>query len=84
MRVELFVSQSNLLLFVDAIANLAKVNRLTGLWDHRRGDEASKGLGNARVEILIKSELQSRRNVELRARYRKEIDELIKTLIEDR
>ena len=82
MRAELFVRQNDVSLFVDAIANLARVNRLTGLWDHVRGDEAAKGLNEAQIKILLQSEVESRRNVELRARHRREIDQLLKKLVE--
>ncbi len=82
MKAELFVNQNEVNLLINAVENLARVNRLTGLWDHLRGDEAAKGINGASLEILINSEIQSRKNVELRARFRKEIDQLVKTIVE--
>lgn len=67
--------------FVDAICELAKVNRLTGLWDHVRFEECKKEFVNVDNFRIYTSEKNSRKNVELRAIHRKTIDGVLSELI---
>jgi len=69
--------------FIEEICNLAKVNRLTGIWDHVRNYEANKSFEIASKVTLIKSELNSRKNVELRAYSRKRLDWLMSKFVQD-
>ena len=67
--------------FLDSICELAKVNRLTGLWDHIRFEEAKKDLHMISLETMYFSEKNSRKNVESRAIQRKKIDQVLQKLI---
>ena len=66
---------------VDAICQLARVNQLTGIWDHRRFHACKKPVEQVDVRYLYKTEKLSRANVELRAVYRAQIDRLFERLI---
>ena len=61
-------------LLVEAICNLAKVNRLTGIWDHVRFEESKNSIDKINILKMLESEKKSRFNVEQRAVYRKIID----------
>ena len=67
--------------FLEAIFELSKVNRLTGIWDNRRFQECKKEFKDVNYHYLYKSEKMSRRNVELRAVYRAQIDVLFEALL---
>ena len=70
--------------FVSAIEGLSKANRLTGLWDNKRFQLCKKPFtqfNEKEKAYLYQTEKESRRNVELRALYRKQIDISIKGLI---
>ncbi len=60
--------------FVEAICQLSKANRLTGIWDNRRFQECKKEFEKVNAPYLYKTEKLSRKNVELRAVYRTQID----------
>jgi len=68
--------------FVEAIAELAKVNRLTGIWDNRRFQECKKPLSEVDIELVYKSEKLGRLAVELRAEHRTQIDVMYERIIE--
>lgn len=70
--------------FVDAICQLSKANRLTGIWDNRRFQECKKPFAEVNTEYLYKTEKLSRKNVELRAVYRTQIDVLFEQLLAGR
>jgi hypothetical protein len=72
----------NIKLLVDSIAGLAAANRLTGLWDHVRFDECKKPDHLIDAQLVIFAERNARKNVELRAFYRKRIDLALKQLAE--
>lgn len=67
-------------ILVESICNLAKVNRLTGIWDHIRFEESKKNIKEVDVIKIVQSEKNSRYNVEQRAVYRKSIDKQIMIL----
>jgi hypothetical protein len=66
---------------IEAIEGLARANRLTGLWDHVRFEECKKADALIDTSQVILSERQSRKNVELRAYYRREIDKSLAGLV---
>ena len=68
--------------FVEAICQLSKVNRLTGIWDNRRFQECKKPVEQVDCRYLYKTEKLSRKNVELRAIYRTQIDVLFEKLLD--
>jgi hypothetical protein len=67
--------------FSDAICNLARVNRLTGLWDHVRFEECKKDFSEVDNFRIYTSEKNSRKNVELRAVHRKKLDGILSEII---
>ena len=67
--------------FIDAVCELAKVNRLTGLWDHVRFEECKKEYQEVDNFKIYTSEKNSRKNVELRAVHRKKLDTILSKLI---
>jgi hypothetical protein len=67
-------------LLVDSIAGLAAANRLTGLWDHVRFDECKKRDDDIDTSLVIRAERNARKNVELRAHFRRNIDLALKRL----
>ena len=68
--------------FVEAVCQLSKANRLTGIWDNRRFQECKKPFERVDAAYLYKTEKLSRQNVELRAVYRTQIDEAFCRLLE--
>ena len=67
--------------FVEAVCELSKANRLTGIWDNRRFQACKKPFEEVDLEFVYKSELHSRRNVELRAVYRTQLDVALEELL---
>ena len=67
--------------FVDSFCELSKANRLTGIWDNRRYQEAKKDLEDIDFEYFYKTEKLGRKNVELRAVYRTKLDECLEELL---
>ncbi len=67
--------------FVDAICELSKANRLTGIWDNRRFQECKKAYEGVDSRYLYKTEKLSRRHVELRAVHRTRIDQLFEQIL---
>ena len=67
--------------FVEAICNLAKANRKTGLWDHMRFQECKKPFSQVDSELIYLSEKNSRQNVEERAVQRKVLDNVLQKLL---
>lgn len=67
--------------FIDAICQLSKANRLTGIWDNRRFQECKKPFEEVDCQYLYKTEKLSRKNVELRAVYRTQIDATFEKLL---
>ncbi len=66
--------------FVNAVSELSRVNRLTGIWDNRRFQECKKPLEQVDTAYLYLSEKMSRKNVELRAVHRLAIDDALEGL----
>jgi hypothetical protein len=66
---------------VKAIAKLSAANRLTGIWDNRRYQECKKEFKQTNSQYIYISEKLSRKNVELRSKYRKVIDKEFKNLL---
>ena len=75
------VFSSKILEFVDAICDLAKANRQTGLWDHVRFEECKKPFSEVDPAIIYLSEKNSRKNVEDRAVQRKILDKVLVELL---
>jgi len=70
--------------FVSDISNLAISNRMTGLWDHLRGEICSKSdLNEVNISEIVQTEKKSRHFVEERSRYRTRIDVQFKELLEN-
>lgn len=67
--------------FIDSFCELSKVNRLTGIWDNRRYQEAKKSYNEIDFEYFYKTEKLGRKNVELRAVHRTRLDECFEQLI---
>ena len=67
--------------FIEAVCQLSKSNRLTGIWDNRRFQECKKPFGEVDTAYLYKTEKLSRKNVELRAVHRTQIDILFEKLL---
>ena len=67
--------------FVEAICDLAKANRKTGLWDHMRFEECKKPFSEVDSELIYLSEKNSRQNVEERAVQRKVLDKVLQKLL---
>jgi hypothetical protein len=67
--------------FVEAICELAKANRKTGLWDHIRFEECKKPFPQVNAELVYLSEKNSRHNVEERAVQRKILDKVLQKLL---
>ncbi len=68
---------------IEAICKLSQVNRLTGIWDHVRFEECKKTDDTINYELVVKSERNSRKNVELRAYYRRLIDDKITAMLKE-
>ena len=66
--------------FANAIAELNIANRLTGIWDNRRFNHCKKPVEKTSHEFIYLTEKNSRKNVELRAKYRTQIDQCIQDL----
>ena len=64
------------------LSELTNVNRLTGIYDNLRFQEAKKDINLADLEFIYKTEKISRRNVELRAYWRTKIDEYVKSCLD--
>lgn len=75
------VLSSKILEFVDAVCDLAKANRQTGLWDHVRFEECKKPFAEVDPAIIYLSEKNSRKNVEDRAVQRKILDKALVDLL---
>ncbi|GEM_PF-5178286 len=60
--------------FVEAVCQLSKANCLTGIWDNRRFRECRKPFAEVDAAYVYKTEKLSRKNVELRATYRAQLD----------
>jgi hypothetical protein len=70
--------------FFKAITGLSEANYLTGVWDNRRNSLCQKPFNEFSEEdkaYLYHTEKLSRKNVELRAVHRKELDRVFKKLI---
>lgn len=67
--------------FIDAFCELNKANTLTGIWDNRRFQTCKQPVECVNLDYLYKTEKLSRQNVELRARYRKRLDEVYEQLL---
>jgi len=65
------------------IKDLTVANRLTGIYDNLRNEECKKDFNSVNHEFIYMTEKKSRKNVELRAFYRTEIDKYIKKLINE-
>ena len=65
------------------IKDLTVANRLTGIYDNLRNEECKKDLNSVNHEFIYMTEKKSRKNVELRAFYRTQIDKYIKKLINE-
>jgi hypothetical protein len=67
---------------VNHCSDLAYVNRMTGLWDHKRGELCRiENLLSSTVEQIAETERKSRYFVEKRALHRTEIDGIIMRLV---
>lgn len=66
---------------VEHFCQLSKVNRLTGIWDNRRFQECKKPFSEVDPEFVYKTEKLSRKNVELRAIHRTQIDVLLEQIL---
>ncbi len=73
--------EKNIDSFIDAICDLSKVNRLTGIWDNRRFQECKKEVDSVDHKFIYKTEKLSRANVELRGVARTNIDILYDKLL---
>ena len=69
--------------FVDAVCALSRSNTLTGIWDNRRFQHCKNPVEDIDKAYLYKTEKLSRKNVELRAVHRKQIDELFERIIQN-
>ena len=69
--------------FSNLIINLTIANRLTGIYDNLRNEECKKEIDNVDHKFIYMTEKQSRKNVELRAFYRTEIDKFVNELINE-
>lgn len=67
--------------FIEAVCQLSRANRLTGIWDNRRFQECKKPFEQVDAAYLYKTEKLSRKNVELRAVCRTQIDVLFERLL---
>ena len=67
--------------FIDSFCELSKANRLTGIWDNRRYQEAKQPYNEIDFEYFYKTEKLGRKNVELRAVHRTRLDECFEQLI---
>ena len=67
--------------FINSFCELSKANRLTGIWDNRRYQEAKKPFNKIDFEYFYKTEKLGRKNVELRAVHRTKLDECFEQLI---
>ena len=67
--------------FIDAVCELSRANRTTGIWDNRRFQECKKPFEQVDARYLYKTEKLSRKNVELRAVQRTRIDILFEELL---
>ncbi|OFW06454.1 MAG: hypothetical protein A3I61_20095 [Acidobacteria bacterium RIFCSPLOWO2_02_FULL_68_18] len=68
--------------FIEAVCQLSKANRLTGIWDNRRFQACKEAFENVDCRYLYKAEKLSRFNVEQRAVYRAQIDILFEKLLD--
>lgn len=68
--------------FVEAVCQLSRANRLTGIWDNRRFQACKEPFENVDCQYLYKTEKLSRFNVEQRAVYRAQIDVLFEKLLD--
>ena len=69
--------------FSKLIINLTIANRLTGIYDNLRNEECKKEIDKVDHKFIYMTEKKSRKNVELRALYRTEIDKFINHLINE-
>lgn len=72
--------------FISAVEGLSKANRLTGIWDNNRFQLCKKpfdAFSDEDKAYLYRTEKESRKNVELRAKYRQELDKAMKGLIDN-
>ena len=69
--------------FSNLIINLTVANRLTGIYDNLRNEECKKEIDQVDHKFIYMTEKKSRKNVELRALYRTEIDKFINALINE-
>lgn len=67
--------------FIDAVCELSRANRTTGIWDNRRFQECKKPFEQVDARYLYKTEKLSRKNVEVRAVQRTRIDVLFEELL---
>ena len=67
---------------VNSLVGLANANKLTGLWDHVRFAECKKNYTEIDTQVVVQSERNSRKNVEMRAHFRRQLDLNLKILIE--
>ena len=67
----------------ELIKELNVANRRTGIYDNLRNEECKKDLNSVNHEFIYMTEKKSRKNVELRAFYRTQIDKYIKKLINE-
>lgn len=59
------------------ISDLAFSNRSIGLWDNQRFEECKKTKSKISLDYLYKSEKNTRKYLELRAKTKNKIDKLI-------
>lgn len=59
---------------INSIDKLVDANVLVGIWDNLRFRECLKPINDVNLMTVYKSEIFSRRNVELRAKYRNKIE----------
>jgi hypothetical protein len=76
--------RANIQSLVSNISHLAFSNRMTGLWDHLRGELCSGITKNQEyLEKIVLTERKSRFYVEERSLYRTNIDSQLKVIVED-
>jgi len=67
--------------WVDAVCDLSRANTLTGIWDNRRFQACKRPVEEVDPAFLYKTEKLSRRNVEVRAVCRTQIDVLFERIV---
>ena len=70
-------------LLLDNLSYLSKSNRLTGIWDNRRFQEAKKEINLVNLEYLYKTEKLSRKNVEARGLARTNLDNYLLKILKN-